>query len=83
MTGQQALTILQSDEMKEFREKQGDDILVLVEGRVGLIESSTGDKSTLGYLDELKAAGATGAIVGGGLAANEAGQALLESLLSN
>jgi hypothetical protein len=78
MTGQQAISILRSDELKEFRVKQGEKIPILVEGRVGLIESN-GDPSA--YLEALKQAGATGAIVGGGLVPNETGHATLESLL--
>ena len=81
MTGQQALDILGSDELAAFREKQGGDIPVFVEGRVGLIEASDG--GTLGYINQLKEAGAMGAVVGGGLVPNEAGQTPLESLLCN
>jgi indole-3-glycerol phosphate synthase len=69
MTGQQALSILGSDEMKAFREKHGD-ALVLVEGRVGIIEAKgeDGSDSSKAYIEQLKQAGANGAIVGGGLA---------------
>jgi hypothetical protein len=69
MTGQQALNILQSAVMKDFREKFGNEIPVLVEGRIGIIKSKDADgaESALGYVSQLKEAGATGAIVGGGL----------------
>ena len=65
MTGEQALRLLQGDGLKAVREKHGDDIPVLVEGRVGVIERNG---NTVQYLKELREAGATGAIVGGGLA---------------
>lgn len=70
MTGEQALRILKGDAIKEVREKHGDDIPVLVEGRVGIIERKDGDgKASINhYLKELRDAGAIGAIVGGGLA---------------
>ena len=63
-SGQQVLDLLQSDAVSKFRSIHGDDIPVLAEGRVGIIERN-GD--TLAYIHELKDAGATGAIVGGGL----------------
>ena len=74
MTGEQALKILKSDEMKEFRAKHGDDIAVLVEGRVGVIErggKKKKEKNTINYLKELKDAGAIGVVVGGGLASSD------------
>jgi indole-3-glycerol phosphate synthase len=68
MSGGQALAILRSNEMKLFREKHTD-ALVLVEGRVGIIQWQENDdsKSPLAYIQHLKEAGADGAIVGGGL----------------
>ena len=45
-----------------------------------MIGSNDGD--TLAYIDNLRKAGAMGAIVGGGLVPNEAGQAPLDTLLS-
>jgi indole-3-glycerol phosphate synthase len=69
MTGQQALNILQSDAMKFFQEKHPD-APILVDGRVGIIEapdSMSGTRSRKGYIEQLKEAGATGAIIGGGL----------------
>ena len=70
MTGEQALRLLLGDAIKEVRERHGTDLPVLVEGRVGVIEraDSEGKPSTLRYLHELRNAGATGVIVGGGLA---------------
>jgi hypothetical protein len=70
MTGEQALKLLKSDALEEVREKHGSDIPVLVEGRVGVIEleDAEGNASTARYLKELRDAGATGAIIGGGLA---------------
>jgi indole-3-glycerol phosphate synthase len=66
MSGEQALRILRSPAMKDLREKHGENnMIVLVEGRVGIIERK---KSILSYIKELKEAGAMGAIVGGGLA---------------
>lgn len=70
MTGEQALRLLKSDAIKEVREKHGDDIPVLVEGRVGFVERADedGNASTYRYMEELRDAGATGVIMGGGLA---------------
>jgi hypothetical protein len=80
MTGQQALGILASDAMKDFREKHGKDIPVLVEGRVGIIKAKA-DKSAQTYIEKLKEAGATGAIIGGGLVPDEANKSPLEALI--
>lgn len=68
-TGAQALDLLKSDAMKEYREKNPDTV-VLAEGRVGMIEmeDGTGGKAAHLYVQALKDAGAVGAIVGGGLA---------------
>jgi indole-3-glycerol phosphate synthase len=48
MSGEQALSLLHSDALKEFRNKHGDDVPVLVEGRVGIIEiaDESGNTST-------------------------------------
>lgn len=69
MTGEQALTLLKSEAMGDVRAAHGEDILVLVEGRVGVIErpNHDGKQSTSRYLEELNEAGAIGVIVGGGL----------------
>ena len=69
MSGQRALKILSSDAMKGFKSKYPD-ALILVEGRVGIIQDSTtsGEPSAEDYVRQLKDAGATGAIIGGGLA---------------
>ena len=70
MSGQQALDILQSPEMKSFLEKHGERFPVLVEGRVGLVEFDGNENDvdpTIAYIKKLEDAGATGAIVGGGL----------------
>eukprot|EP00529_Nitzschia_sp_RCC80_P002944 CAMPEP_0113454684 /NCGR_PEP_ID=MMETSP0014_2-20120614/7989_1 /TAXON_ID=2857 /ORGANISM="Nitzschia sp." /LENGTH=1078 /DNA_ID=CAMNT_0000346095 /DNA_START=45 /DNA_END=3281 /DNA_ORIENTATION=- /assembly_acc=CAM_ASM_000159 len=76
MSGRQALDILQSPEMESFREKHGERLPVLVDGRVGLIEfdddSDEDDVDpTMAYIKKLEDAGATGAIVGGGLVEKE------------
>jgi indole-3-glycerol phosphate synthase len=83
MTGQQALDILKSDELKEFKEKHGADIPVLVEGRVGIIEwkNEKGEMSVENYLYELKKSGAIGAIVGGGLVNDDGAGSALKSLM--
>ena len=84
MSGEQALSLLKSDALKTFREKHGDDVPVLVEGRVGIIETKddNGKASADSYIEALKKAGASGAIVGGGLAIeSEDAQERLESLL--
>jgi hypothetical protein len=74
MTGNQALEILRSPSMKSLREKHGDEFPVLVEGRVGIIGCDDDDDtgiSALSYIRKLEDAGATGAIVGGGLAVSD------------
>jgi len=73
MTGNQALSILRSEEMKTFKEKHGDDIPILVEGRVGIIQSNDdqGEENFKAYIEQLKLAGATGAVIGGGLLSGE------------
>lgn len=69
MTGQQAIDLLNSKAVAEFRERNGEDIPILVEGQVGLIErTSEGSRSSTNYITELEAAGAAGAIVGRGIA---------------
>ena len=83
MTGQQALDLLEGDALADLKAKFGKDFPVLVEGRVGIIERSdpvSGTKTALRYLEELKEAGAVGAIVGGGLATS--GRAAEEALYS-
>mmetsp|Transcript_45248 Transcript_45248/g.109517 ORF Transcript_45248/g.109517 Transcript_45248/m.109517 type:complete len:985 (+) Transcript_45248:203-3157(+) len=68
MTGQQALQLLQSEELQAFREKHGDGVPIFVEGRVGLVDTF-GEPGA--YLEALHEAGATGAIVGAGVAPDE------------
>jgi indole-3-glycerol phosphate synthase len=68
MTGDQALLLLKSEALVELREKHGD-IPVLVQGRVGVIDRDGSGTNT--YLKEIKEAGATGAIVGAGLAGGD------------
>ena len=79
-TGRQALSFLESGDLESFRQKHGDDIPVLVEGRVGIIQSKddNGNEDPNVYIQQLKDAGAIGAIVGGGLASDEAGISLLQ-----
>ena len=79
MTGQQALNVLESDELKTFKEKHGNYFPILVEGRVGIIEvrDDDGNKNYEIYIEKLKNAGATGAIVGGGLTSDESSTALV------
>ena len=68
-SGKQALSLLESESLKEFKAKFGEDIPILVEGRVGIIEMNgeDGTPSTQAYVKALKDAGANGAIVGSGL----------------
>ena len=82
MTGQQALNILKSDALKEFKEKYESDIPILVEGRIGIIQTKNenGEISALNYVNDLKNAGAWGAIVGGGLVRDESGDFSLSPL---
>ena len=78
MTGRQALDILASDELKAFKEKHGDGVPILVEGRVGIIQGKDddGNDDPKIYIEQLQRAGATGAIVGGALASDEASVSL-------
>ena len=71
-SGEQALQLLRSNSMKDFRAKH-EGVPIFVEGRVGMIErkSSDGAKSVANYIKELKEAGAFGAFVAGGLADGE------------
>lgn len=79
MTGQQALRLLQSEELQAFRAKHGgEDFPVFVEGRVGLIDAF-GEPGA--YLEALHEAGATGAIVAGGLAPDESGKVPLKAYM--
>lgn len=73
MTGRQALGLLKSDALARLREYHGENLLILVEGRVGLIEgiNAKGDPDINAYLQELEVAGAVGAIIGGALAKSE------------
>jgi indole-3-glycerol phosphate synthase len=73
MTGRQALGLLKSDALARLREHHGENLLILVEGRVGLIEgiNAKGDPDIKAYLQELEGAGAVGAIIGGALAKSE------------
>mmetsp|Transcript_19627 Transcript_19627/g.41311 ORF Transcript_19627/g.41311 Transcript_19627/m.41311 type:complete len:1038 (-) Transcript_19627:2563-5676(-) len=85
MTGRQALNILESDELKALKEKHGDDIPILVEGRVGIIRAidSDGNEDSMTYIKQLKYAGATGAVVGGGLVSDELDLTLASSLFES
>jgi indole-3-glycerol phosphate synthase len=75
-SGEQALALLASDALQALQAKHGHDILVLAEGRVGLIERANehGQMTTAQYLKELQNAGAVGAIVGTGLASSANGE---------
>lgn len=73
-TGEQALHLLRSEAMANLRARHGNDIPVLVQGRVGLIEHLDGNNSD--YIRKIKDAGATGAVVGGALAVGDALSAL-------
>lgn len=66
-SGGQALSLLQSEALASFREKNGENVPVLVEGRVGIVEAADGGDN-VAYIQALKDAGAFGAIVGGGIA---------------
>lgn len=81
-TGQQALDILSSEAMKKFREKHGEDgVVVLAEGRVGVL-SGAGGSSPKDYINMLTEAGADGGIVGAGLVPDESKENPLQSLLA-
>ena len=67
-SGRQALMLLQSEELKTFREKHGDGVPILVEGRVGIVVGDEDGDSATTYIKALKDAGAYGAIIGGGIA---------------
>ena len=82
MTGLQALNILESEELKTFKEKYGENIPILAEGRVGIIQvaDDNGNYNPKSYIEQLKRAGATGAVVGGGLALDDASSSLVSQL---
>lgn len=63
-SGLQALSLLKSDAMKELRELHPH-LIVLVEGRVGLVVDE--DNNHVTYIHKLQSAGADGAIIGGAL----------------
>ena len=79
MTGKQALRVLKSDALAAFLEKHGDEVPIFVEGRIGIIQGSSG--SAAAYIKDLQEAGATGAIVGGGLVPTESNETPLSTLL--
>jgi indole-3-glycerol phosphate synthase len=66
ITGGQALALLQGDAMASFRKKNGKEVPVLIEGRVGIVGATEGGR--VEYIKALKDAGAFGAIIGGGFA---------------
>jgi hypothetical protein len=66
-SGEQALSLLQSEELKTFRKKNGNGVPILVEGRVGIV-GADGDGDGTTYIKALRDAGAFGAIIGGGIA---------------
>jgi hypothetical protein len=70
MTGEQALNLLKSDALAELKQIHGGDLLVLVEGQIGIIKrpNAQGDMTPMQYLEELKGAGALGAVVASALA---------------
>lgn len=79
-SGEQALSLLQSEALASFREKNGEDVPILVEGRVGIVEGAGGSGDGVAYIQALKDAGAFGAIVGGGIATvseEDAGKAIV------
>jgi len=63
-TGVQALTLLKSEAMEEFK-KSNPDSFIFAEGRVGNIETEGEEVKGEKYIEALKDAGALGAIVGG------------------
>jgi indole-3-glycerol phosphate synthase len=68
-SGDQALSLLKSEAAQEFKDKFGEDVPILVEGRVGVIQinDEDGNPSSKAYVKALRDAGAMGAIVGSGL----------------
>ncbi|EEC45823.1 predicted protein [Phaeodactylum tricornutum CCAP 1055/1] len=75
MTGEQALYLLKSNALAKVRAKHGEDLLILAEGRVGIIDRPQADstRSAKLYITELREAGAVGAIMGGALAVDGGG----------
>jgi hypothetical protein len=75
MSGEQALDLLKSDALAALKQIHGDDLLVLAEGHVGLIKrpNAQGEMTSKQYLEELKGAGALGAVVGSALAVDGPG----------
>jgi len=81
MTGRQVLDVLSSDAMKRFRDKNGDDIAVLADGRVGIVTGQETGGSPQEYIRDLQKAGAMGAVVGAALVPDENRKSPLELLL--
>ena len=66
MSGEQALKLLRCGPLTRLKEKHGENFVILVEGRVGIIRHKLG--GTANYVQDLKDAGATGAILAGRIA---------------
>lgn len=66
MSGEQALKLLRCEPLSRLKEKHGENLVILVEGRVGMIRHKLG--GTAKYVYDLKDAGATGAILAGRIA---------------
>uniref|UniRef100_A0A7S1C009 indole-3-glycerol-phosphate synthase n=1 Tax=Corethron hystrix TaxID=216773 RepID=A0A7S1C009_9STRA len=63
MTGVQAIRMLQGEALARLKSVHGDDVPILVEGRVGVIKGGE-ENSIRGYVKELQDNGAWGAVVG-------------------
>lgn len=79
LSGQQALEILASDALKEFRQKHSD-VVILADGRVGIVTGQKDGGSPEEYIQKLKEKGAIGAIVGAGLVPDDTRKSPLDWL---
>ena len=76
MSGQQALDILASDAMKQFRDKNPN-APILADGRIGIITGDVKGGSPEEYIKQLRERGVMGAIVGAGLAPDDNRKSIL------
>ncbi len=79
MTGRQALSILASDELKGFRAKHSDAV-ILADGRVGIVTGEEDGGSAQEYIRKLREGGVIGAIIGAGLVSDDSRKSPLEWL---
>ena len=76
LSGQQALDILDSDAMKQFRDKNPNAV-ILADGRIGIVTGEANGGSPEEYIKQLRERGVIGAIVGAGLVPDDNRKSIL------